>query len=542
MIDVTELVGTVFSGLSALVIEDVEDAGDVICVRARTRDAAVDCPGCGTGTARVHEYRERTAADVPVDGRRVLVKIRVRRMRCPVLDCGVQTFREQVTGVLDRYQRRISRLTVQVSAVARELAGRASARLLPALGISASRHTALRVLLKIPLPGAAVPRVLGIDDFALRRGLVYATVLIDAETGRRVDVLPGRTADLVVEWLRGHPGVQVVCRDGSGAYGEAVRRALPAAVQVSDRWHLWHGLAEAVQKEVAAHSACWAAAPLQDGKRTEEKLERWQQIHDVLSEGTSRRECARRLDLSLSTVKRYARADRPERLQRARQYRPTLVDPYRDHLRKRRAEEPGVPALQLLREIRELGYPGSRTLLVQYIAQGRADAGRPHLSPRRAARLLLTRPDALTASQQEVLTGLTAACPEMTAAASLVRSFATLLTPHPSNARRLQKWITAARAAGLPHLHAFTRGLDLDSHAATAALTLPHHNGRTEGVNTKTKMIKRQMYGRAGFALLRHRILLGLRHKPSPPKVRQSRYETLQLPGGAPACSEPSSR
>jgi transposase len=163
-----------------------------------------------------------------------------------------------------------------------------------------SRHTALRVLLKIPRPVLAVPRVLGIDDFALRRGLVYATVLTGAETGRRVDVLPGRTADLVGEWLRGHPGVQVVCRDGSGAYGEVVRRALPAAVQVSDRWHLWHGLAEAMQKEVAAHSACWAAAPLQAGKRTGEKLERWQQIHDLLSQGTGLRECARRLACSRS--------------------------------------------------------------------------------------------------------------------------------------------------------------------------------------------------------------------------------------------------
>ena len=83
-------------------------------------------------------------------------------------------------------------------------------------------------------------------------------MLIDAETGRRVDVVQGRTADVAEDWLRDHPGVEVVCRDGSGAYGEAVRRALPGAVQVSDRWHLWHGLGEAVRKEVAAHSACWA--------------------------------------------------------------------------------------------------------------------------------------------------------------------------------------------------------------------------------------------------------------------------------------------
>ena len=168
-----------------------------------------------------------------------------------------------------------------------------------------------------------------------------------------------------------------------------------------------------------------------------------------------------------------------------------------------------MPVLQLLREIRELGYQGSRTLLVQYLAQGRAGTGRPHLSSRRAARLLFTRPSSLTAGQREVLTGLAATCPEMTALASLVRSFAALLTPAPRNDRLLRKWITTARAAGLPHVHAFTRGLELDSQAATAGLVLPYHNGRTEGINTKTKMIKRQMYGRAEFTLLRHRILLG---------------------------------
>jgi transposase len=510
MIDVTELVGIVFSGLSALVIEDAGDAGEVICVRARTRGGPVACPGCGTETGRVHGYHERTAADVPADGRRVVLKVRARRMRCPVTGCGVQTFREQVPGVLERYQRRTTRLTGQVGTVARELAGRASARLLPALGIAVSRHVMLRALLKIPLPALAVPRVLGIDDVALRRGSVYATVFIDAGTGRRIDVVPGRTADVAEKWLRDHPGVEVVCRDGSGAYGEAVRQALPGAVQVSDRWHLWHGPGEAARKEVAAHCACWAkGTPLQEGKRAATTLERWQQVHDLRARNVGLLECARRLNLSLNTVKRYDRASQPERMQRVPKYRPALVDPYRDHLRNRRAEEPGIPVQQLLREIRELGYQGSSNLLVRYLNQGRAEGGRPHLSPRRAARILLTRPDRLTAGQHETLAGLTAACPEMTALTSLITSFAALLAPGPGNDARLRQWITDVRAADLPYLHSFTRGLDLDIQAAAAAVTLPHHNGRTEGVNTKTKMIKRQMYGRARFTLLRHRILLG---------------------------------
>jgi transposase len=510
MIDADELVGVLFSGLSALVIDDVEDAGDMICIRARTRDDAVPCPDCGQGTGRVHGYHERTAADVAVDGRPVLVKVKVRRMRCPVIGCPRQTFREQVPGVLDRYQRRTTRLAGQVSATVRELAGRAGSRLLAALGIDISRQTALRVLLRITLPALEVPRVLGIDDFALRRGLVYATILIDAETGRRVEVMEGRTADVVEDWLREHPGVEIVTRDGSGAYGEAVRSALPDAVQCGDRWHLWHLLTEAAAKEVAAHSACWAdGAPLQEGKRAETNRERWQQVHDLRSQGAGLLDCSRRLGLALNTVKRYDRADKPERLRCAAQYRPTLVDPYRDYLRKRRAEEPGVPVQLLLREIRELGYPGSSNLLVRYINQGRADAERPHIAPRKAAQILLTRPDSLTESQRETAARISSACPEMKALASLISSFAAMLDPDPANKDELQQWITDTRSADLPHLHSFTRGLDLDIKAATAALTLPHHNGRTEGVNNKTKMIKRQMYGRAGFGLLRHRILLG---------------------------------
>jgi DNA-binding NarL/FixJ family response regulator len=266
-------------------------------------------------------------------------------MRCPVPDCPRQTFREQVPGVLDRYQRRTTRLTGQAGAVARRLAGRAGAGLLTALGVPLSRQAALRVLLRLPLPEVSVPRVLGVDDFALRRGHTYATVLIDAETGQRIDVLAGRKAEVLEAWLREHPGTEIVCRDGSGAYAEAIRRALPGAVQAGDRWHIWHGLAEAVQKEVAAHSACWAAAgpPRRDGQQAQTTAERWRQVHDLLERGTGLGECARRLGLSLNTVKRYARAAEPGRMIRAPKYRATLVDPYRDHLRARRAEDPAVP-------------------------------------------------------------------------------------------------------------------------------------------------------------------------------------------------------
>jgi transposase len=174
------------------------------------------------------------------------------------------------------------------------------------LGVPLSRDTALRVVLRLPLPDPEVPRVLGVDDCALRRGQSYATVLINAQTGQRAGVLEGRRAGVLGAWLRSHPGAGVVCRDGSGAYGEAVRRALPAAVQVGDRWHLWHLLAGAVLKEVAAHSSCRAAAgpPLKEGRQAQTTAERWRQVHDLTDNGAGLLECSRRLGPALNTVRR----------------------------------------------------------------------------------------------------------------------------------------------------------------------------------------------------------------------------------------------
>lgn len=199
----------------------------------------------------------------------------------------------------------------------------------------------------------------------------------------------------------------------------------------------------------------------------------------------------------------------PERLQRVPQYRPTLVDPFREHLKRRRAEDPAIPVLHLLAETKALGYKGSINLLYRYITQGRVEGDRPPISPRGLAGLLLTHPERLTEKQRNLRDDLTAACPQMIELADFIRDFTDLLRPRPGNAGRLDEWIAAVRAADLPQLLAFTRGLDQDSCAVRAALTLPYHNGGTEGVNTKTKRIMRQMHGRAGFPLLRHRILLG---------------------------------
>lgn len=211
----------VFSGLSALVIDNVADGGETVRVSARTRDVPVPCPVCGVVTERVHGYHDRTLRDVPVDGRQVVLRARIRRLVCPVLGCRRQTFREQVPGLLERHRRRTTRLTGQLSEVVKELCGRASARLARSLAVPFSYATALRLLRRVPVPVVQIPRVIGVDDFALRRRHSYATIIIDAQTGQRVEVLPGREAATLEAWLREHPGIEAVCRDGSATYAEA---------------------------------------------------------------------------------------------------------------------------------------------------------------------------------------------------------------------------------------------------------------------------------------------------------------------------------
>jgi transposase len=442
-----------------------------------------------------------------VAGRSVVIDLRARRLVCNNTECPQKTFRQQTPALAARYARRTKRLTATLARIAITLAGRAGATVLAGLGVATSRSTMLRVLMALPIPSAPTPRVLSVDDVALRRGHRYATVVIDAVTHRRVDVLPDPKAATLTQWLREHPGAEIVCRDGSASYAEAIRQGAPDAVQVSDRWHLWHGLGAAVEKTVIAHGHCWRTGPPSPARAIDERTRaRHTAVHELLNQGVGLLECARRLGWSLNTVKRYARAATAEQLRRPPRYGRTLVDPYRDHLRHRMAAQPDVAVTRLLAEIRALGYTGSANLLVRYLNQGRADTERAAPPPRRLVSWIMTRPSDLPEHEREHLDELLATCPHLTVRTEHVRVFARLLT-----ARRggeLEDWMTAVEADELPALHGFVRGLRKDLGAVTAELTMPYSNGPTEGVNNKIKLLKRQMYGRAGFALLRQRILL----------------------------------
>ena len=512
--------GVLLPHLAGAVVDKAEVHGDLVRIWARSRADGAACPRCRAWCIRVHDRYTRRLADAGIGGRRVLTWLRVRVLCCGNGDCGVRTFAEQPGGLAWRYARRTPLAARALTAVAVALAGRAGSALAAVLAVGVSRETLVRMLMALPEPAAALTRVLGVDDFSLRKGHTYATVLVDMEAGIPVDVLPGREAATLQAWLREHPGVQVICRDRGTAYAQAARDAAPGAVQVADRWHIWDNLCGHAGRAVARHQDC-LAAPARPGPGQEQEepgpaapadlettiRQRHQAVHQLRAAGQTQARAAAALGLSLQLTGRYWRAASADALLAARG--PSALDPYKPYLRAR--WDQGITSIRaLFREITALGYPGGYTTTYAWLGLLKlATPPRPPAPPpaRPAARWILADPAALDPAGAGALAAIRARCPELDALTGHVTEFAKILTGRHGD--RLDAWMTAVDAdPGQPDLQSFTTGIRQDYTAVRNGLTLPWNSGLVEGLNTRTKLLKRQMYGRATFPLLRKRILL----------------------------------
>ncbi|WP_202806044.1 ISL3 family transposase [Actinopolymorpha alba] len=347
----------------------------------RSASGQAECPRCGTAAVRVHSCYSRRLADAAVAGSPVVIKLQVRRFFCGVDACPAKTFAEQIPGLTTRYARRTPLLSKLLETIAIALAGRAGARLATRLGVPVGRSTLLRLIRAIPDPQIGNVAVLGVDDFALRRGHVYGTVLVDMDTHRPLDLLPDREADTFADWLAEHPGTKVICRDRAGAYAEGGRTGAPEAIQVADRWHLWHNLAKHVEKTVAAHRGCLTPLPAGDNdSQTEDQAEedirqpapvpvmaaeqpldhapdqsfdatldvcgrqrrlvtrtqeRYAAVCDLLAKGESLAGICRTLGLDRKTVQRFARATSLDELVVKATNRASKLDPFKPYLHQR---------------------------------------------------------------------------------------------------------------------------------------------------------------------------------------------------------------
>ncbi|MET7852396.1 ISL3 family transposase [Streptomyces avermitilis] len=515
-----------FSSLENVLVESVKVTDMVVRVEALSTARQAICPGCERPSVRIHGSYLRFPHDLPTAGKSVVVALRVRRFVCAEVSCPRKTFAEQVPGLTRRFGRQTERLRSTLISVGLALAGRAGARMTDIFGTPVSRNTLLRMIASLPDPPTATPRVVGVHEYAQRKGRIYGTVLVDVETRRPIDLLE---ADTLAAWLAERPGIEIVCRDRAPFFADGATRGAPQALQVADRWHLWHNLGEAAEKCVYRHRGCLrptpeqpeepreepesaASSPWPSGHRFAERTRaKHATIHALLSAGHSKRSVARQLGMTLNTILRFSRATTPEEMFTGQwQNRATRLDVYKPYL-DQRWQEGCTNAWKLWEEIKEQGYPRGYAGVRDYVSRNLRGKPQPigprPPSARAVTRWILTHPDALPEGDRIQLKAVLANCPELTTLVDYVRSFGRMVTELQGD--RLPEWIASTRTTtDLPSLSRFAQHLERDLDAVIAGLTLPWSSGVVEGHVNRIKMLKRQMYGRAGFKLLRKRVLL----------------------------------
>lgn len=517
-------------------------------ISAHTVASQTPCPRCQQGAGRMHSRYVRTVSDVPWQGQTVRWHICVRRFFCDHPSCPQRIFCERLPTVVKRKARRTVRLRTALEVMGFAMGGESGARVASQLGMPTSPDTLLRTIRQAPPPICATPRVLSVDDWATRKGQRYGTILVDLETRHPIELLPDREAATLATWLKKHPGVEIISRDRAGAYADGARQGAPDATQVADRWHLvsnLHAVLEQVLnqqhrvireavatlnaqadpvpappapvekpiKEVMASGRyCPPSHPphLRSQHFHDRRRARYEQVKALQQQGWSINEIRKHLGWSYAQVQRFFEADTYPLMSRGR-YK-SVMDQVEAYLRQR------WPATQnarhLYHEVQQHGYRGSEVTLRRYVHRWRV--ARPSLPPRapstmrvptpRATMWLLMRaPTKLGPQDRAVVAEVLKNSDPIQQAVTLVQSFRRLL--HRRDEAGLTGWMEQAATCGLKAFANFVTSLRRDEEAVHAAFSSPWSNGQVEGHINRLKTVKRQMYGRANFDLLRARVL-----------------------------------
>ena len=537
---------------------DVDDPTAQITLRVQSTQTNAPCPLCATPARRIHSDYGRTLADLPWAQYRVCLQLRVRKWFCGNRRCRRRIFTERLPTVAAPWARRTLRHAQRLIALGLALGGKAGVQLGHAWDVVVSRNTLLRMLRKQPPPSFLTPKVLGVDDFALRKRQTYGTVLIDLERRHPVALLPDRTAETVAQWLRAHPGVQVIARDRSTAYANGARHGAPVAIQVADRFHLFQNLREALDQVFGTYSHILDAVnetmgplpvPLPNGAlavpvpphaiplpaqqraagRQAHRQALHQQVWALHHQGWTAPAIAQQVGLGLRTVQRDLRSTTFAGRKRRSDLGDSVLNPYKPYLLER-WNAGCYNAMRLFRDLRQRGYAGGYGVVAAYARRLRQAQGlspgqrRPRqalpsvaeplcqpLTPRRAAWLVLRRETKRTEAEAQQLAHLRAQDTEVAEAIDLAEEFATLVRQR--QPAQLDPWLHRAATSTLEALQRFATGLYEDYEAVKAGVTLPWSSGPVEGHINRLKMLKRQMFGRARLELLSRRFLLAPRDR-----------------------------
>ncbi len=520
-----------------MLIDQIQVSKNEVRITVIATHPTSNCPLCLHPSSSVHSRYRRTVRDLPCCGRCVQPVLCVRKFFCRNPLCERKVFTERLPELVHPWAQMTMRYFEQLTSIGLATCGKGGARLAARLGIQTTRQTILRRIMDLPDRPPCTILYLGIDDFSFRRGCRFGTILVDLESRRVVDLLPNREAATSAAWMRQQPDLMVVSRDRGGEYASAAREGAPQAIECADRFHLLKNLGEALEGFLAQHLAAYckhqtqattaSAAPAWQSKRAtrpspklerlqrnrrEERLAHYEQVIALHKQGMSQAAIAQQVGLGHSTVSRWlAHGCFPERKPREQA---SQLDRYLPYIFER--WEDGCHNMAcLFRELTEQGYKGSydsvRDTILRLLPTGRKKAHdalskvSALATSRQAAFLFLRRPEKLNAQEQETLCKLRQINPEVDLAYDLVQQFAQMLRTRTGEG--LDAWLNEVENSQLSELQAFAAGVEKDKDAVRAGLTWRINNGMVEGHVTKLKLIKRQGYGRAGFPLLRKRVL-----------------------------------
>ena len=503
-----------------------------------TTARAARCPTCQQLSRQVHSQYVRHLADLPWGRLPVHLELHTRRFLCWTPGCPQRVFTERVDELAPAYGRRTHALATALQHVGYAAGGRLGTRLAHSLHLEIELDSLLRLLRRGGTPTFPTAQVVGVDDFALRKGIHYGTLVVDLEAHHVLDLLPERSTDSWAEWLRDHPGVTVVSSDRAEVYTAGTRLGAPQAQPVADRWHLVHNLVTHVQQVVERHHGALRAlsppatlattmpalapsrlrqvqtrAEREHQQREQRARERYEQVQVLHRQGESVPAIARQVGLAARTVQRLVQAETFPGLPHTHPPRRAVAG-FETLIQQSWAE--GLRDVKaLLRALRPHGYTGSYSALLAYV---RSFAGaspealvvpQPHaaptLSPRAATWWLLGYPGRLTPRQCHLLVRWRDACPDVQTTQQFAARFLALLRERDVSA--LHPWWQEVAASAVDELRTWADRLRADAAAVEGALVCPWSNGQTEGQVNRLKWLKRQMYGRANFDLLRVRVL-----------------------------------
>lgn len=485
---------------------------------------------------RIHSHYTRVLADVPCAGLQVRLVLQVRKFFCDTPTCRRRIFTERVPIFVQPWARMTTRFSQMLLAIGLSTCGELGVRLAARLGIHTSPTTLLRRIMALPTAPPEQVSSLGIDDFSFRRGRTFGTILVDLDRHQVIDLLAERSTKSAAEWMGHHPEIQYVSRDRGNDYAQAAREGAPQATPVADRFHLTKNLVEAIEPLVAR---CYkelrkAQTPLpspvvpkanewrqalgpstqhQRLSRLANNQERFEQMIDLQRHGVKQDEIARRLGVTVRTIQNWNKRGTCPGSERRRK-RQSIFDPYARYVLARWQQGCRDVAL-LWQEIQAQGFAGNiRTVyrFTQTLRQEPVELPAPSILDRISvveALWLIARPfEDLKADERTDLEELCRASTQLSRLHTLVQSFGQIVRKREGH--RLQDWKQQVAQSGLAEVQRFAKGLKRDQEAVLAGLTVVYSNGQVEGQVNKLKLLKRTMYGRADFPLLRQRVLHAL--------------------------------